>query len=53
MTALMMDAVRTPETSVHFNVTTRRHITENSKLQKVRSKFAQCYGMEIHKPEIK
>jgi hypothetical protein len=31
--ALMMEAVRTSETSVSFNVTTRRHIPEDSKLQ--------------------
>jgi hypothetical protein len=28
----MMEAVRTSETSVNFNVTTRRYIPENSKL---------------------
>jgi hypothetical protein len=28
----MMKAVRTSETSVHFNVTTRRYIPEDSKL---------------------
>jgi hypothetical protein len=27
--ALMMEAVRTPETSVYFNETTRRYIPEN------------------------
>jgi hypothetical protein len=32
MTALMMEAVRTSETSVNFNVTTRRYIPEDSKL---------------------
>jgi hypothetical protein len=30
--ALMMEAVRTSETSVHFNVSTRRYIPEDSKL---------------------
>jgi hypothetical protein len=30
--ALMMKAVRTSETSVQFNVTTRRYIQEDSKL---------------------
>jgi hypothetical protein len=30
--ALMMEAVRTSETSVNFNVTTRRYIPEDSKL---------------------
>jgi hypothetical protein len=29
--ALMMEAVRTSETSVNFNVTTRRYIPEDSK----------------------
>jgi hypothetical protein len=29
---LMMEAVRTSETSVNFNVTTRRYIPEDSKL---------------------
>jgi hypothetical protein len=29
---LVMEAVRTSETSVNFNVTTRRYIPENSKL---------------------
>jgi hypothetical protein len=33
ITALMMKAARTSETSVHFNVTTRRYILEDSKLQ--------------------
>jgi hypothetical protein len=28
----MMEAVRTSETSVHFNVATRRYIPEDSKL---------------------
>jgi hypothetical protein len=31
--ALMMEAVRTSETPVNFNVTTRRYIPEDSKLQ--------------------
>jgi hypothetical protein len=31
--ALMMEAVRTSETSVNFNVTTRRYISEDSKLR--------------------
>jgi hypothetical protein len=29
----MMDVVRTTETSVNFNVTTRRYIPEDSRLQ--------------------
>jgi hypothetical protein len=29
----MMEAVRTSETSVNFNVTTRRYIPENSEFQ--------------------
>jgi hypothetical protein len=32
MIVLMMEAIRTSETSVKFNVTTRRHIPEYSKL---------------------
>jgi hypothetical protein len=32
MEALAMEAVRTSETSVHFNMTKRRYIPENSKL---------------------
>jgi hypothetical protein len=32
--ALMMEAVLTSETSVNFNVTTRRYIPEDSKLGK-------------------
>jgi hypothetical protein len=32
MTALMMDAVRAPETSVYSNETTRRYIPEGSNL---------------------
>jgi hypothetical protein len=32
---LMMEAVRTSETSVHFNVTTRRYIPEDSKQQQI------------------
>jgi hypothetical protein len=35
MNALMMEAVRTSNTSVHFNVTTRRYIPENYKFKKV------------------
>jgi hypothetical protein len=31
--ALMMEAVRTSEVSVNFNVTTRRYISEDPKLQ--------------------
>jgi hypothetical protein len=33
MMALMMEAVRTPETSVNFNVATLRYIPEDSKLR--------------------
>jgi hypothetical protein len=32
MIALMIEAVHTSETSVNFNVTTRRYIPEDSKL---------------------
>jgi hypothetical protein len=31
--ALLMEAVRTSETSVYFNVTARRYIPEDSKLK--------------------
>jgi hypothetical protein len=31
--ALLMESVRTPETSVNFNVNTWRYIPEDSKLQ--------------------
>jgi len=33
--AVVMEAVRTSETSARFNVTTRRYITEDSKLPHV------------------
>jgi hypothetical protein len=32
ITAVMMEALRTSETSVNFNVNTRRYIAEDSKL---------------------
>jgi len=32
MIALMMEALRTSETSVHFNVSTRRYTPEDTKL---------------------
>jgi hypothetical protein len=35
ITAMMIEAVRTSETSVDFNVTTRRYIPEDSKPQHV------------------
>jgi hypothetical protein len=34
--ALMMEAIRTSETSVNFNVTTRRYIAEESKFHTCR-----------------
>jgi hypothetical protein len=34
--ALMMDALRTSETSVNFNVTTRRYIAKDSELHTCR-----------------
>jgi hypothetical protein len=42
-----MEAVRTSETSVNFNVTTRRYVPEDSKLQQDKylyqaSKHIQC-----------
>jgi hypothetical protein len=41
--ALMMEAVRTFETSVHFNVTTRRYMPEDSKLHTCR-----CDNLKSH-----
>jgi hypothetical protein len=41
--ALMMEAVRTSETSVHFNVTTWRYIPEDSKLHTRR-----CENLKSH-----
>jgi hypothetical protein len=43
--ALMMEAVRTSETSVNFNVTTRRYIAEDSKLH--RFKYFIPYGSNV------
>jgi hypothetical protein len=37
ITALMMEAVRTSETSIHFNVTTKRNIPEDFTLTAVRT----------------
>jgi hypothetical protein len=42
--ALMMEAVRTSETSLNFNVTTRRYIPDDSKLQTRRRE-----NLESHK----
>jgi hypothetical protein len=41
ITALMMEAVRTTETLVHFNVTTRRYIPEDSKVHN------PCYSLKV------
>jgi hypothetical protein len=41
--ALMMHAVRTSETSVNFNVTTRRYISEDSKLHTRRRENLKSY----------
>jgi hypothetical protein len=38
--ALMMEAVRTSETSVNINFTTRRYIPEDPKLQTSLTRFA-------------
>jgi hypothetical protein len=38
-----MEAVRTFETSVHFNVTTRRYIPEDSKLHTRRRENLKCH----------
>jgi hypothetical protein len=40
MIVFMMEAVRTSETSVHFNLTTRSYIPEDSKLQ-----YSQCFAI--------
>jgi hypothetical protein len=45
--AMMMEAVRTSETSVSFNVTTRRYIPEDSKVQYCMLKY-KCYW-NVHK----
>jgi hypothetical protein len=38
-----MEAVRTSETSVNFNVTTRRYIPEDSKLHTSRRESLKCH----------
>jgi hypothetical protein len=43
----MMEAVHTSETSVNFNMTTRRYIPENSKLHTRR-----CDNLKSHTQEI-
>jgi hypothetical protein len=43
--ALMMEAVRTSETLVHFNVTTRRYIPEDSKLHTRRRENLKCHKL--------
>jgi hypothetical protein len=45
--ALMMEAVRTSETSVHFNVTTRRYIQEESKLHTGRREELKSHMVKI------
>jgi hypothetical protein len=55
----MMEALYTSETSVHFNVTTRRYIPEDSKLQQIRrlncssiEEWLVCYfvGLKARQP---
>jgi hypothetical protein len=49
--ALMMEAVSTCETSVHFNGTTRRYIPEDSKLQ-TRSAFLDTLCSRNSWPQV-
>jgi hypothetical protein len=49
MIALIMEAVRTAETSVIFNVTTRRYILEDSKFQ--RSELTTTFWLKISREE--
>jgi hypothetical protein len=55
--AMMMEAVRTSETSVHFNVTTRRYIPEDSKLHTRRREnlksHIETWPLNRTLPEIK
>jgi hypothetical protein len=47
--ALMMEAVRTSETSVNINFTTRRHIPEDSKLHTRRHENLKSYiSLNVH-----
>jgi hypothetical protein len=43
--ALMMQAVRTSETPVHFYMTTRRYIPEDSKLQQNNSALRKLHTL--------
>jgi hypothetical protein len=45
--ALMIEAVRTSETSVHFNVTTWRYIPENSELHICRREDLKCHCITV------
>jgi hypothetical protein len=45
MIALVMEAVRISETSVNFNVTTRRYIPEDSKLHTRRRENLKSYNI--------
>jgi hypothetical protein len=45
--ALMMEAVRTSETSVSFNVTTRSYIPENSKVYIRRREKNISYNLHV------
>jgi hypothetical protein len=44
----MMEAVRNSETSVNFNVTTRRYIPKDSKLQKFNCSFNYHFKQLSH-----
>jgi hypothetical protein len=48
MIALMMEAVRTSESSVNFNVTTRRYIPEGSKRHSENIYFSHTVTYRIH-----
>jgi hypothetical protein len=45
--ALMMEVVRTSETSVHFNETTRRYIPESTKLHTRRHENLKSHMVHI------
>jgi hypothetical protein len=45
--ALTMEAVRTSETSVNFNVATRRYITQDSKLQLIFVFETRCIFLDV------
>jgi hypothetical protein len=49
--ALMMEALRSSETSAHFNVTTRRYIPQDSKHHTRRGENLKSYIL-LHCPPI-